>query len=216
MNAAWRHGRPPWVLAGIAAGAAAFSLLLGITGVGRSAPEWQVRLDEDVPRYSSANTSIVGPAAHLAQERIFNDLLRRWNWTDSEARELCGLLRAGYPVPLAARRAMSAEDFGRAMVHSAASVALLARLEVGAPMTPSARGLIVGAFIDELGEAFPERRCNAAMALIVSKSIEEPAVRAMVEQLTEDADPETAEIVAMQLAHYDDQKSRALALADRE
>lgn len=99
------------------------------------------------------------------------------------------------------------------MVRASASLALLARLEVGAPVTVEARRTIIAAFTDELAEPRAERRCNAAMALIVTRAIEDAYVRHEVERLTDDTDSDTAQIIAMQLAHYDDQRSRALALS---
>ncbi len=203
------------VLSGLAAGTAVFAAALWINGTFDSRNEWRQRLDQDVPLFSISKSAAVSEGSITAQTRIFNDVLRRPNWGEAEAAELCAILRRGYPKALSERRSLSREEMGAAMVHSAASVALLARLEVGGPMTDEARRMIVHSFAEELSAEFAERRCNAAMALIVSKSIEDPFVRAEVERLTEDSDAETAEIIAMQLAHYDDQRTRALALGAR-
>lgn len=207
-----RQGRWPWALAGIAAGGIAAAILLAMSA-GASTPEWKQRLDSDVPHFVQPAPGIVGPSACAAQTRILNDLLRRSSWDEPEARELCDVIRAGYPRPLSERRKLSADELGAAMVHGSASLAVLARLEVGAPISHVARRIIVETLTDELSAGFAERRCNAAMVLIVTRSIEDPLVRAEVERLAEDPDRDTAEIVAMQLAHYDDQRSRALTLA---
>lgn len=212
MRTHCRQGRWPWTLAGIAAGGIAAAILLAMSA-GASTPEWKRRLDANVPHFVQPAAGIVSPSACAAQSRILNDLLRRPSWDEPEARELCDVIRAGYPRPLSERRSLSTNDFGAAMVHGSASLAMLARMEVGAPISPGAKRIIVETLTDELSAGFAERRCNAAMVLIVTRAIEDPLVRAEVERLAEDPDRDTAEIVAMQLAHYDDQRSRALTLA---
>ncbi|MBL8747389.1 MAG: hypothetical protein JNK58_13670 [Phycisphaerae bacterium] len=209
-----RQGGWPMIAAGIACGTVSLGTALWMFGA-PSEPEWKQRLDRDVPPLLMSSASSVSEESLRLQQRILNDVLRRPMWTADEARELCDLLRAGYPRPLTERNQLSREELGAAMTHGAASVAVLARLELGAPMTPDARRIILHALEEELAADFPERRCSAAMALIVSRSIEDRFIRAQVEQLTEDADHETAEIIAMQLSHYDDQRSRALAMGQR-
>lgn len=200
-----------WVVCGSAAGAV---ILTSWHWAGRSVlapPEWKRRLDREIPAFVPSPSSAVTEEAQRLQARILDDLLRRPKWGTDESRELCAILRAGYPRPLSDRRTLSRDDLSAAMIHMAAGVAMIARLEVGAPVSPAARAEIIRAFVAELEEPFPERRSNAAMALIVTRSIEDRFVRAAVESLLDDPNPETAQVVAMQLAHYDHQRARLLA-----
>lgn len=203
-----------WALAGSAAGlllAAATWRIAGFDGE----PEWLARLNADIPLVPEAPPAAMTGAAHEAQRRILNDLLRREIWGRAEVDELTGILRRGYAMPRAGRR-MSPDEFSASMLHAAASLALLGRLESGAPIEPAARDSIVEAFVEELDAPHPDRRSHAAVALIVTKSIEDPAVRAVVDRLLDDPDVETRETVAFQLAHYDEDRRRWLASAARD
>lgn len=206
------QGRLSWALAGGALGVLLAGASWHLSGVGRT-PEWLTRINQDIPLMPDSPGVTVNAASHAAQQRVINDLLRRHLWSTEEVAELAAILRNGYPTRASLGRRLTPEEFGVVMLHSAASVALLARLECGAPVEPDARREIVHAFIEELEADNPERRGNAALALIVTRSIEDPAVRALVDRLLEDSDADTSETVALQLAHYDDQRAQHLASA---
>lgn len=212
MRRARGHGLGLWMIAGAAAGMAAFGCWW--VGVGAAAPpEWAVRIEESVPRIEPSAGSRLTPEASATQARLLNDILRRPTWGVEEASDVAGVIRAGYPRAWTSRGGLTDAEFSAAMVHTAAMLAAIARLEAGAPVDAAARAVVVETLVDELAHPFAERRSGAAVALIVTRSIEDPAVRGEVERLLDDADSETAQIVALQLTHYDDQRSGSLASA---
>lgn len=197
------QGRWSVLAAGAAAGLIASTGAFWIVRHATQPAEWRVLLDREVPLLEPAAPGVVLTHDHALRVRIMNDLLRRSQWGRDEAVELCGLMREAGPArsPIVSRTAM---------------LALLARLETRAPVSDDARRMIIDALSLELAEPDPSRRSDAAMALIVTRSIEESTVRHEVESLLEDPDPDTAQIVANQLAHYDDQRARALAFSRPE
>lgn len=182
-------------------------------GLGHREPAWLVWLDQAVPRFTPSPTTVLPADAQAEQARIINDVLRRRTWTLAEVNDLAAIVRRGYPVPMRSDRRLQGHEFGQAMVYLSASTALIARLEAGAPMTAEARAAIVNVLLDELDAEFPERRQHAAVALVATGLIRDPLVRARVERLLDDPDAETAEIVALQLSYFDDQRHRSAARA---
>jgi hypothetical protein len=186
------------VLAGVA-------IVVGVWrwGVDGSEEAWRARVDLAVPMLSAEGPGWSGEGGAAVRVRLINDVLRRPGWGGAEAEELARVLGAPWPA------AGSRGSRDATLDHMAASAVICARFESGAPMTPEARAVLVEALLGELESPVAARRSNAAMILIVSREAESPPVRAALERLLDDADAETAEVVAFQLARYDEQRRAA-------
>ncbi|MDX2115604.1 MAG: hypothetical protein SFZ24_08290 [Planctomycetota bacterium] len=195
-----------WILAGALVAVGGVSI--GTLARTSAREPWRERLDAVVPmRDAAIEPPGLKGEAFATCVRITNEILRRPAWRAEDVRELLDIMAPGYPRPLGDRAATPA-DRARYYVFSEASLALSFRLESGAPVDAAARDLIVDHWLNELHEAFPERRIDAALELVFHGCIEDRGVRALVETVLDDPEPDNRETLARQLARYDDVKLR--------
>jgi hypothetical protein len=192
------------------------ALLAGVVvfwALRREDPEWLREASDPQWRFPAHTPKTMTDESAAVGRRIQNDLMLRPLWGKAEIDEIERLLVKGYPRSLhdqSPENRETREEFSARNNYTSAFLALWNRLDNDAPMTPEARQRGIELVLNELSAEFPERRRNGGLALIDTKLIEDPAIRAEVDRLLKDEDANTAEVIALQLTEYD--RRRAIRL----
>lgn len=179
-------------------------------------PEWLAKIDASYQPFDAVVLARGGPEIVALQDRIWKEILRRPIWDTADIDELWAIHDtldrplSTYPDDTPKPEVLSI------LVRQGAQAALHERFFARAPVTPAAKERYVSLLHNDLFHANRDRRINAALALIGLGFLEEPGVRASVERLLEDRDPDVRTAVAVQLGYYDDKKAREASMAGRK
>ncbi|MBL8745108.1 MAG: hypothetical protein JNK58_01995 [Phycisphaerae bacterium] len=178
-----------------------------------STPEWLRDVSNPVWRFPEHTPKAMTAESSAVCRRVQNDLMLRPLWGEAEMVEIETIINRGYPRPLADPD-QSVEERSKFFEYSSAFLALWNRMRNDAPMTPEAKAHGIRILRAEVYAEFPERRKDGGLALIETRLIENPDIRAEVERLLHDEDPVVAEVIGLQLGEYD--RRSAVALKHKE
>ncbi|MCC6660333.1 MAG: hypothetical protein IT437_05555 [Phycisphaerales bacterium] len=148
---------------------------------------------------------------------IRNDLAHKAGWNQSDAEVLCELAATEYTfsgrvwddsVPLS--------EIEAAGIQQTAVSTVGERLALGLPIEPKARAVLVKMLIDRTTNPHWRARLLACTVLVqAGLTDDDPSVRALVEHMKGDPDPDVAANAAGQLAHRDRVLTARAAAAER-
>lgn len=136
---------------------------------------------------------------------LFNDVLRRRNWTPAESELLVSILDEGFPPDALRKGIGTGEEVGKGLVYSQVFDVIKIRFNSAAPVDRDARRSIVRRILRELESGDEYKRSVATMCLLgIEPLIMLPYVRQRVEETALTLDKEDQHFVRHRLDMLDE------------
>lgn len=193
-----------WVIAALVAA----SVAVGVSAWRRATePSWAVYLRSEVRFERPENGGPYSEEHYRTFEWLYNSLRHQAHWSVDDANRVAAIIQGANAIVTIDQ--LDADlRLREAWKNASMAITLAAeRLQIGAPIDPTASSSLIRLLRGALDHGFAPIRHGAVTAVVSARLVEDPGVRVQVEAMQDDPDPHVASNAKRQLMFYDQYKA---------
>lgn len=138
---------------------------------------------------------------------LYNSLRHQAHWSIDDAARVTAISK-GADTVVSIDQLDADLRLREAWMNASMAISLASeRLQIGAPIDPAARSILVTSLWESLDHGFAPIRLGAITCVVTARLVEDPEVRAKVKAMQDDPDPDVAANAKRQLMFYDQYKA---------